>query len=174
MKRPLHTNIGLRLFANNMRYEGLATGELGGGLNNMLMNLAQMLDDACRRDAVLVLPRMTSGWRFFRESRHTRRPLAFGDVFDAAHFIERVRPCQVVEADAVPAGEVVPEFRTSDVAAVNASWPYDYALPRIYAALRPSARLSSGACLMSRHQASSLCGFCARRSLLPCVQSWSV
>ena len=55
---PPHTHI-------YMRYLSIAVDdELGAGLNNALMCIAQMLDDACRSDSVFVLPKFTSGWRF--------------------------------------------------------------------------------------------------------------
>eukprot|EP00966_Prymnesium_polylepis_P251588 5816479-Prymnesium_polylepis.1 len=124
-------------------YQGIPLDdELGGGLNNALMNLAQLLDDACQSDAVLVLPSVTSGWRFFRGTHHTRRPFAFGELFNASYFIERVRPCVAVEALPSPMPPNA-SFRIRKPIGINAKWPYQHALPRMYGALRPSAQLQA-------------------------------
>ncbi|KAL1499802.1 hypothetical protein AB1Y20_012487 [Prymnesium parvum] len=121
----------------SLTYEGVPLDdELGGGLNNLIMNLAQILHDACSRHAVLVLPHITSGWRFFPASNHSRQTLEFSDVFDSSYFIEQVQPCVAVAT--APPGAV---FRRSKVVGINNRWPYDHALPRVYKALRPSARM---------------------------------
>ena len=125
--------------AHTTAYTGIEQNdELGGCLNNLLMNLAQLLHDACKSDTVLVLPHITSGWRFFRGTRHTHRPFEFGEIFNASHFIERVHPCRAIEGDTLPANA---SFRKAKVVGINAKWPFDHALPRVYAALRPSAQL---------------------------------
>ena len=127
--------------AHTTRYTGIEQNdELGGGLNNLLMNLAQLLHDSCKSDAVLVLPHITSGWRFFRGTTHTHRPFEFGEIFNASHFIERVRPCRAVEDGALPRNWTA-SFRKANVVGINAKWPFDHALPRVYTALRPSAQL---------------------------------
>lgn len=118
-----------------MQYEGIRwDDELGGGLNNLIMNLAQILHDSCRRGSVLVLPNITTGWRFF--SKKSQPPLRFGELFDEQLFIKRVRPC--LAAASMPANA---SFRVSEVKPVVINWPYARTLPRVYAALRPNARL---------------------------------
>ena len=128
----------------HMRYLSIAVDdELGAGLNNALMCIAQMLDDACRSDSVFVLPKFTSGWRFFKlRGQHTRRPFAFDELFDAAHFIDRVRPCAAVASPPAPL-PANSSFRKAKLVAINKLWParYGHALPRVYSALRPSAQL---------------------------------
>lgn len=95
---------------------------LGGGLNNMLMNVAQLLDGSCTTSAALVLPRL-----------HSHR---FGELFDVARFAKRVHPCKVVEE--LPAGAVAMNVSLHPV---NGFWPYRRAIPAIYRALQPSVRL---------------------------------
>lgn len=125
------------------RYHGIALDdELGGGLNNGIMNLAQLLHQSCERGTVLVLPKVTSGWRFFRGTQHTRRPFTFGELYNASHFIEHVRPCVAVETMPSPLPSNA-SFHKLNVVAINAKWPFQFALPRVYAALRPSAQLQA-------------------------------
>ena len=67
-------------------------------LNNMLMNVAQLLHDSCgggrHGNTTLVLPQLTSGWRFFKASQpgsRIKESVVFGDVFDAAAFAQTRR-----------------------------------------------------------------------------------
>lgn len=123
-----------------MIYTGIeAWDELGGGLNNLLMNLAQLLHDSCKDpDKVLVLPQITSGWRFFKGTKHTKKPLKFSHLFNASFFIESVRPCVAVEEP--PAGTAIVPTK---VQGIRPGWPYEFTLPALYAALRPSPQLEA-------------------------------
>lgn len=102
-------------------YEAVDGGQLavlGGGLNNMLMNLAQLLTDSCEAGGVLLLPpldadplRDTRAEAIMRSCKRityysdSRRPpvcewqnrarpalVNFGEVFDLQHFASRLRP----------------------------------------------------------------------------------
>ena len=130
------------------RYIGIRLDdELGGGLNNQLMNLAQLLHDACseQESTALVLPHVTSGWRFFTGRVRSRtpqgrnkRPLPFGELFNTSYFIQRVRPCLAVES--LPTGA---PYTVAKVVGVNPRWDYHRMLPLIYSALVPAGQLQS-------------------------------
>ena len=117
---------------------------LGGGLNNMLMHVADLLRASCGRNATLVLPRLdgdplastyNASARYVQ--RHSLPPLAFGELFDAPHFIAAVRPCAVVEETPSlreKAGEL-------PLTPLRAGWDRVGNVPalrRVYGALRPS------------------------------------
>ena len=105
--------------AEPVYYEPVGNGQiavLGGGLNNMLMGLSQLLTDSCQMDGVLLLPPLDAdplresnfqagttkecAAQTRRSSRvvcsWTERPradlVAFGDVFDLAAFQQRLWP----------------------------------------------------------------------------------
>lgn len=128
---------------------------LGGGLNNMLMNVAQLLHDSCgggrHGNTTLVLPQLTSGWRFFKASQpgsRIKESVEFGDVFDAAAFAQRVAPCRVAEV--APVGVAVQE---AAVVGINRQWPYEAWLPLVYGALAPSRKLQPAVAQMVRRAA---------------------
>ena len=116
--------------------------ELGGGLNNMIMNLAQLINDVCpggkQSIATLVLPNLTSGWRFFKRGelgrRHVRS-LRFGEVFDAEHFIRSIRPCLAVAR--VPSDRALLTITPAHLEPINVKYKYNRLLPVVYRALRP-------------------------------------
>lgn len=116
--------------------------ELGGGLNNMIMNLAQLINDVCpggkQPIATLVLPNLTAGWRFFKPGelgrRHVRS-LRFGEVFDAAYFIRSVRPCLAVSH--VPSKHAQLTIKPARLEQINVKYKYNRLLPIVYRALRP-------------------------------------
>lgn len=74
---------------------------LGGGLNNMLMNVAQLLDQSCGAGATLVMPRLDADplWMFDPKDGDQQKtkptPLRFDALFDWPHFVRRVAPCAV-------------------------------------------------------------------------------
>jgi hypothetical protein len=82
--------------------------EIGGGLNNMIMNVAQLTSDTCMRGErpkeVLVLPRFTTGKNFFKKrgEKYNNESMPFGELFDAHHFMRQMRPCRFAES--VPEG----------------------------------------------------------------------
>ena len=57
------TVLGMMPIQHPHEYVGIRQNELGGGLNNILMNLAQLLHESCyqRPNSTLVLPPITSG-----------------------------------------------------------------------------------------------------------------
>ena len=116
--------------------------DLGGGLNNMLMTITQMINDACpggkKPIATLVLPNLSSGWRFFKNGelgRRNVRPLRFGEVFDAEHFIRGIRPCLAV--DRAPDDRAQLTIKPARIEPINAKYKYNRMLPAVYRALRP-------------------------------------
>lgn len=119
--------------------------ELGGGLNNMLMNLGQLINDVCpggkKPIATLVLPNLTAGWRFFRPGelgRRNIRSLRFGEVFDAAHFIRSIQPClAVARAEDAPPSRGPRTIKSAHLEPINAKYKYNRMLPLVYRALRP-------------------------------------
>ena len=138
--------------------------EVGGGLNNMIMNVAQLVNDVCpggkRPVATLVLPNLTSGWRFFRPGeagRQITRSLLFGEVFDAPHFVASIRPCLAIELSDFEAmrrrgggggarGGLTRAGLTvlpAHLEPINANYKYAQLLPAIYRALRPSAAVGA-------------------------------
>ena len=100
---PLNAASGEQWEPGSLRGECLTTSQtLGGGLNNMLMNVAQLLDASCAANATLVLPVLDSDpLAQPRRSRHASRssaylvPLRFDAVFDFDEFRARIRPCAV-------------------------------------------------------------------------------
>ena len=121
--------------------------ELGGGLNNMIMTIAQLINDVCpggkQPIATLVLPNLTAGWRFFKPGelgrRHVRS-LRFGEVFDAEHFIRSIRPCLAVAR--VPRNRALLTIRPARLEPINAKYKYNRLLPVVYRALRPGAAVA--------------------------------
>lgn len=81
------------------------TNPLGGGLNNMLMNVAEFIAHTCPGGqplATLVLPRLQRGDSFFRgeapkERKGTAREasLRFDEVFDVSELQRALAPCLV-------------------------------------------------------------------------------
>ena len=118
----------------DLPYAGSAT-ELNGGLNNIIMVVAQLLHDTCdggrRATSTLVLPRFTSGVNFFQR-KYSNESIEFGELFSVPYFQHRVAPCSVVARP--PVGARVVSLR---VMPINKHWPHDRILPFVYAALRP-------------------------------------
>jgi hypothetical protein len=111
--------------------------EIGGGLNNMIMNVAQLTSDTCMRGErpkeVLVLPRFTTGKNFFKKrgEKYNNESMPFGELFDAHHFMRQMRPCRFAES--VPEGA---RWRYVNVVGISKTWNYGHMLPRVYNALR--------------------------------------
>ena len=78
----------------------------------------------------------TSGKNKDGKELHTKKPIKFSDLFNATYFIHQVYPCIAVEY--LPPGEVIVPTK---VQGIKIPWPYDYTLPALYAALRPSPQL---------------------------------
>ena len=154
-------------------YEAVGGGQLailGGGLNNMLMNLAELLTHSCEAGGVLLLPpldaeptRDTSTAAILRQCKkltyrlgrspvceweHRPRPAlaTFDEVFDLEHFERRLRGMcggrSRFVALAPPSGaRIVPV----PVTPLSAHWwdvrKYSPMLRAVYAAVRPSAKV---------------------------------
>ena len=122
---------------------------LGGGLNNMLLHLAQLLEQACASNATLVLPFLHADPLEKRGGTTCKvvptdaepvpghsyqcKALALSDVFDLDYLRARL-PCSVTEE--VPAGAAVTLLKLESI---NADW--DHTRPMVasvYAAVRPS------------------------------------
>lgn len=127
---------------------------LGGGVNNMLMHLAQLLSRSCASNAggggdgggggggTLVLPRLladpidgASG-----VDKHTPQPsLAFGDVFDVPRLQTALHPCDVT--DTLPPRQLKAEGVRLALEKLENGWEYGTMLARVYAAVQPSLRV---------------------------------
>ena len=121
--------------------------ELGGGLNNMIMTIAQLINDVCpggkQAIATLVLPNLTAGWRFFKAGeagRRHRRSLRFDEVFDAEYFIRSVRPCLAVAR--LPRNRASLTIKPARLEPINVKYKYNSMLPMVYRALRPGAAVA--------------------------------
>ena len=94
---------------------------LGGGLNNMLLHITQLLSESCGARKVLLMPRLMAdpieyGFATFTmEAQHMAshvkegkvsppRSLAFSEVFDFGTFAREMQPCAVTEE--LPVGAV--------------------------------------------------------------------
>lgn len=117
----------------------VASKVLGGGLNNMLMHVAQLIQDTCGSDKqTLILPELDAdplcAQQYGERARRTcNRTLAFGQVFDAVHFIKQLAPCKLIEA--APLGGTT---RVVEVTKLNRRWKGSPMLDRVYSAARPS------------------------------------
>ena len=75
---------------------------LGGGLNNMLMNVAQLLAFTCTSTDTLVMPRFDADplWKLNARTRNRswvgHAPLRFDELFDFRHFQTAIAPCSVM------------------------------------------------------------------------------
>ena len=139
---------------------------LGGGLNNMLMNTAQMLAECCcskfhpdgsADTRHLVLPRLDSDPLRPSGTKGRQVPLLFRDVFDAGAFVRGVRPCRAIDATpdgpgAVdtktltplpakvfgPASASSPRLEHTAPQPIRGRWNGSSHLARVYSAARPS------------------------------------
>ena len=134
---------------------------LGGGLNNMLMNLAQLLVFTCTATDALVMPRFDADplWRLNAKTRNRswlgRAPLRFDELFDFRHFQAAIAPCSVMLEP--PKGATVKytvpthlsevAVATNEMGHQHSSWAtvtqwgspaVTRALERVYRAVRPS------------------------------------
>ena len=117
---------------------------LGGGLNNMLMNVAQLLDFTCdaQTKGALVMPRFDADplWTFNSNvtvQPERPRPLRFDQLFEWPSFQRRMAPCIVVLE---PPRNARVEY-TEPTRLTNTGWGSTAVvrtLERIYAAVRPS------------------------------------
>ena len=123
---------------------------LGGGLNNMLMNLAQLLHVSCDQNATLLLPRLDSDPL---GNRGRVQHLLFSDLFDLAYMRERLFPCKIVEgmpresgqmsafaADAIQRAVSIQWMRPQGI---SSEWNDSEALARVYSALKPNKWLEA-------------------------------
>jgi hypothetical protein len=117
---------------------------LGGGLNNQILHLTQLLTDSCSNNGTLELPRFLAGDDFFRRAHathpHSNHSLAFGDIFDIDNFQESVRPCSTTIAGGADAHHTYRTNHTPTLVPINANWfrdaPRMAMVPTVYAALR--------------------------------------
>ena len=134
---------------------------LGGGLNNMLMNVAQLLVFTCTATDALVMPRFDADplWRLNAGTRNRswlgRAPLRFDELFDFQHFQTAIAPCSVMLEP--PKGATVQytvPTHLSEVSAATQKMGHQFswwatvsqwgspavtrALERVYRAVRPS------------------------------------
>jgi len=129
---------------------------LGGGLNNMLMNVAQLLRLSCKPGNVLVMPRLDADplrllkkWDKLSTATNGGEPtngtlsaaglppLRFDLVFDWPRFQGQIRPCAV--ALGAPSGATVQYTEPAELN--NMGWSSGAVtsmLERIYAAVQPS------------------------------------
>ena len=133
---------------------------LGGGINNMLMNIAQLLSFSCAAGATLLLPRLdadplsgvddTAVRVAGAGRRNASAPsspffgvsLAFGQVFDAVHFASHpsILPCRVAEdLEEMPSQATVEYVLPQPI---RYDWNHSTMLHRVYAAIRPSDAVS--------------------------------
>jgi len=140
------------------------TYELGGGLNNMLMNVAEMLALTCPRGeplATLVLPRLQTGESFFerRADRQCKPPwpnpntVGFHEVFDVAALQRALAPCLVAaEAEGEGLGGGAPaatsersrSYRVWQLPLnINDRFPYHADLYTIYRGLHPAPTIEA-------------------------------
>ena len=125
--------LGLHQYAFAMALVFRAPHAIGGGLNNQVLHLTQLL--AC--NGTLELPRFLAGDDFFIKRRrrgdpYSNRSLAFGEVCDEDSFRESVRPCSTTSAGGANAS-------TAKLVQINANWFRDAArvamVPPVYTAL---------------------------------------
>ena len=116
---------------------------LGGGLNNMLMNVAQMLDMTCSaNNSALVMPLLDADplWMFDpkdgTQQKTKPRPLRFDHLFDWTHFARRVAPCVVVLEP--PSGANVILTQPKHLTLGWSSPSIFRAIEKVYAALSPN------------------------------------
>ncbi len=132
---------------------------LGGGLNNMLLHLSQLLEQACSSNATLILPffhadplakshrkqcKVVTPTSAPASGHRQCRALAFSKVFDLAYFRSRV-PCNVVEK--VPSGAGLVAVTLLKLDPINAAfWAREHGRPMVatvYAAIRPSGAVQA-------------------------------
>ena len=117
--------------------------EVAGGLNNMIMNVAQLLHGVCsggtKATHVLVLPPFNVGKNFFKKYKapYNNESIPFSDLFDLDHFRRHVLPCRVT--DRLPDGVETSRVEHVRVAQVNVRWypKYGAIMPLVYGALQP-------------------------------------
>ena len=107
---------------------------LGGGLNNMLMHIAQLLTRSCDANASLVMPRLAADPLANRNPLTNQQPtLDFAEIINISHFQNALRPCSVVSA--APRGSRV---EPTQLIPIKDGW-HSPLVARVYAAARPSA-----------------------------------
>jgi hypothetical protein len=113
---------------------------LGGGLNNQVLHLTQLLTDTCARNGTLELPRFMAGEDFFRHrgDPYSNYSIAFSDIFDEETFRESIRPCMATKQSSANA-------TIATLTQINANWFRDAKrlamVPNVYAALKPGRRV---------------------------------
>ena len=87
--------------ANNATTYFYTRAVLGGGLNNMLMHVAQLLHSSCEAEAILVLPRldrdpMSEPW--VTKTNDDRPWLPFDHIFNFSFFANNILPLEYINA----------------------------------------------------------------------------
>lgn len=135
---------------------------LGGGLNNMLMQVAELLSACCCSeddDTALVLPRLDADPLRMSAPQES---LPFRAVFNASAFVSGVRPCRAVEPSpsgpgawddkagvALPASEYGVATTRSPLLQwivprpIRGRWNASAHLVRVYSAARPSVQVAA-------------------------------
>ena len=120
----------------------VTVSEVAGGLNNMIMVVAQLLHQTCDAGRgptmTLVLPRFSQGKNFFK--RHQKDPynnesMAFSELFHLRYFQRAIAPCTAVPD--LPEG--ARDVRVVKILPIDRKWPekYGHMLALTYGALRP-------------------------------------
>ena len=168
---------------------------LGGGLNNMLLHITQLLSESCGAHKVLLMPRLMAdpieyGFATFTmEAQHMAshvkegkvsppRSLAFSEVFDFGTFAREMRPCAVTEE--LPVGAMRVHINVSklhDTKREGGGQPwylareYQSLLSRVYKAIRPSSRVDALVIALVR-EAERHVGFTWAAIHLPIERDW--
>ena len=132
-------------------YRVLGDVVLGGGINNMLMHIAQLLTGRCGAHMVLVLPLLAADplANASRGDRGAHATMRFSRLFDWRTFVDRMSPCQLTEnlpqgglGNLSPQVNRVPLIALRDgLAWGGAQSSFVPTLARIYRALAPSAEV---------------------------------
>lgn len=116
---------------------------LGGGINNMLMHIAQLLTSSCEGKMVLVLPLLAADPLGDNRGGYNAT-MRFSQLFDWRNFVDRMSPCQLTEE--LPPGGV--QVNRVELISLRDRPEWDGKqsrfipmLSRIYSALAPSAEV---------------------------------
>ena len=125
--------------ANNATTYFYTRAVLGGGLNNMLMHVAQLLHSSCEAEAILVLPRldrdpMSEPW--VTKTNDDRPWLPFDHIFNFSFFAGAMAPCRVSRR--APDGAHSVELPH---VGLGQGWNFTTLLRRVYMAARPAKQV---------------------------------
>ena len=127
---------------------------LGGGINNMLMHIAQLLTNRCGPDMVFVLPLLAADPLANGRGFAANGTMRFSQLFDWRTFVDRMSPCQLTEKLPPPNAQVnrVPLIGLSDGLAWGGKQSsFVPTLVRIYRALAPSAEVGQLVSALAAH-----------------------